>query len=159
MKQPPYPDVHRTVSVFVNYARALIASQRQESNNDNADIPNMPGQGENGSPSASDRGSDNSVTENPQPQRPPPMGVNSPYDSTRYQTGPTLQNANKDANMVSALSNELPATARPLVSRLPETMDAPNWTMSNSIADSFGLFEDGHNDIFDFLPTMPSMPQ
>jgi hypothetical protein len=56
-------------------------------------------------------------------------------------------------------SNDTTATARPPLSRLPDTMEAPNWTMSNSIADSFGLFEEGQNDIFDFLPMMPSMPQ
>lgn len=139
LKQPPYPDIHRTVSIFVNYARALIASQRQE-NSENADVhvSNMNDTSEQGeersSPSYSRAppDTDNLVGNQPSipPPPPPPIGVSS-----------------------------FPPPAPAAISRLlSETMDAPNWTMSNSIADSFGLFEDGQNDIFDFLPTMPTIP-
>lgn len=94
---------------------------------------------------------------NPMINGPPPSGVG-PLDDLRYRTGPTIQ-ADKDSNMVSMPSSDPSAVARAPVSRLSGTMEAPNWTVSNSIADSFGLFEEGQNDIFDFLPMMPSMPQ
>ncbi|THC91546.1 hypothetical protein EYZ11_008986 [Aspergillus tanneri] len=78
IKQPPYPDIHRTVSIFVRYA---------------------------------------------------------------------------------SLPTDQPETNQP---ELEETVDEPstgtangngmNWTM----ADSFGLFEEGQTDVFDFLPAMPS---
>ena len=94
---------------------------------------------------------------NPMINGPSPSGVG-PLDDLRYRTGPTIQ-ADKDSNMVSMPSSDPSAMARAPVSRLSGTMEAPNWTVSNSIADSFGLFEEGQNDIFDFLPMMPSMPQ
>lgn len=144
LKQPPYPDIHRTVSIFVNYARALIASQRPQSNH-SADIPLMVEE----SGGAPFDGPDSSIVNGP-----PPSGVG-PLDD-HYRTGPTIQ-ADKDANILSMPSND-PSAAK-LVSRISGTMEAPNWTVSNSIADSFGLFEEGQNDIFDFLPMMPSMPQ
>ncbi|KAJ5940996.1 MFS multidrug transporter [Penicillium verrucosum] len=147
LKQPPYPDIHRTVSIFVNYARALIASQRPQSSH-SADVPIMPGQNE---------GPAFEGSNNPMINGPPPSGVG-PLDDLRSRTGPTIQ-ADKDSNMVSMPSSDTSAVARAPVSRLSGTMEAPNWTVSNSIADSFGLFEEGQNDIFDFLPMMPSMPQ
>lgn len=147
LKQPPYPDIHRTVSIFVNYARALIASQRPQSNH-SADVPIMSDQNE---------GPTFEGSNNPMINGPSPSGVG-PLDDLRYRTGPTIQ-ADKDSNMVSMPSSDPSAVARAPVSRLSGTMEAPNWTVSNSIADSFGLFEEGQNDIFDFLPMMPSMPQ
>ncbi|OQD85890.1 hypothetical protein PENANT_c009G00376 [Penicillium antarcticum] len=145
LKQPPYPDIHRTVSIFVNYARALIASQRPQSS-DGADAPNMSDQGDGPHPSYCD---------GPMVDAPAPPAVG-PLDD-RYKHGLNTQ-TDKDSNMVSMPSGDTSAP-RPPLSRLPGTMEAPNWTVSNSIADSFGLFEEGQNDIFDFLPMMPSMPQ
>ncbi|KAF7588708.1 hypothetical protein BBP40_005309 [Aspergillus hancockii] len=112
LKQPPYPDIHRTVSIFVNYARALIANQRPHSD-EGADAPNIPEHGDvHGSLSR-------------QPDTPvlatPPSGL-APLEDTSYRPGAAFQ-SDKDAT------------------------------------DSFGLFEEGQNDLFDFLPMMPSMPQ
>jgi hypothetical protein len=81
-----------------------------------------------------------------------------PLDDPRYRTGPAIQ-TDKETNMVTMPSSDPSAAARAPLPRIPGTMEAPNWTVSNSIADSFGLFEEGQNDIFDFLPMMPSMPQ
>lgn len=131
----------------MNYARALIASQRPQSNH-SADVLIMSDQNE---------GPTFEGSNNPMINGPPPSGVG-PLDDLRYRTGPTIQ-ADKDSNMVSMPSSDPSAVARAPVSRLSGTMEAPNWTVSNSIADSFGLFEEGQNDIFDFLPMMPSMPQ
>lgn len=146
------------MSIFVNYARALIASQRRQENNDNADMPEQQS-GDDGSSSTSYRETaDNadSLIVNP----PPSVEVVSmAHDSEGGNRGLTMQGttAIKDANTLPTLSNDVP---RPPLSRLPEMMEVPNWaTMSNSIADSFGLFEEGQNDIFDFLHTMPSIPQ
>ncbi|CAI7673827.1 unnamed protein product [Penicillium manginii] len=146
LKQPPYPDIHRTVSIFVNYARALIASQCPQSN-DSGEGPHVSEQGDGSVPSY--RGADS-----PMPNPPPSTALEYP----RYRTGASIP-VSKDSGMAPLPSNDTTATARPPLSRLPDTMEAPNWTMSNSIADSFGLFEEGQNDIFDFLPMMPSMPQ
>lgn len=147
LKQPPYPDIHRTVSIFVNYARALIASQLSQSTH-STDVPIIPDQS--GGPPFGG-------PESPMVNGPPPSGVG-PLDDLRYKTSPTIQ-TDRDSNMVSMPSTDPSAAAKALASRLPGTMEAPNWTVSNSIADSFGLFEEGQNDIFDFLPMMPSMPQ
>lgn len=76
----------------------------------------------------------------------------------QYRPGTTLPN-DKEPNIVSLTNNDAAATGRPLLTRMPDAMEAPNWTMSNSIAESFGLFEEGQNDIFDFLPMMPTLPQ
>ncbi|KAJ5950609.1 uncharacterized protein N7479_009022 [Penicillium vulpinum] len=147
LKQPPYPDIHRTVSIFVNYARALIASQRPQSSH-STDLPLMDDQNE---------GPPFERADNPMINGPSSSGMG-PLDDLRYRTGPTIQ-ADKDSNMVSMPSGDPSVMARAPVSRLSGTMEAPNWTVSNSIADSFGLFEEGQNDIFDFLPMMPSIPQ
>lgn len=146
LKQPPYPDIHRTVSIFVNYARALIASQRPQSN-DSTDGPNVSEQGE--GPVASYRGPDS-----PMENAPPLASLADP----QYRIGAALP-SDKDPNMVPMTSSDASTTNRPLLAKMPDAMEAPNWTMSNSIADSFGLFEEGQNDIFDFLPMMPSLPQ
>lgn len=146
LKQPPYPDIHRTVSIFVNYARALIASQRPQSNG-SMEGPNISEQGDGSVPSY--RGTDSPVP------NPPPLA---PLEYPRYRPGTSIPNG-KDQNMTPLPSSDAAATTRPPLPRLPDTMEAPNWTMSNSIADSFGLFEEGQNDIFDFLPMMPSLPQ
>ncbi|KAJ5291608.1 MFS multidrug transporter [Penicillium angulare] len=144
LKQPPYPDIHRTVSIFVNYARALIVTQRSKSH-DIADGPNVSEQGDGSMPSY--QGPDSPM------ENAPPLA---PMDDPRYRPG-TGAPTDKDPNMVTMPNNDPAAVPRPSLLRLPDTMDAPNWTMSNSIADSFGLFEDGQNDIFDFLPMLVDM--
>ena len=147
LKQPPYPDIHRTVSIFVNYARALIASQRSQNSDKCTDGPNSsnPGNG----PVSSYGGPDTPIHNGP------PMAT---LDDPRYRAGTALPN-DKDSNMVPLPNADTTSATRPPHLRLPDTMEAPNWTMSNSIAESFGLFEEGQNDIFDFLPMMPSLPQ
>lgn len=144
LKQPPYPDIHRTVSIFVNYARALIASQRSGSHD--SDPPNLSSQGDATMASYS-----------PVENAPQLASLEGP----RYRVG-TAVPSDKDPTLISMPNSDAAAAAtaaRPPLPRLPDTMEAPNWTMSNSIADSFGLFEEGQNDIFDFLPMMPSLPQ
>ncbi|KAJ5902005.1 hypothetical protein N7495_002533 [Penicillium taxi] len=141
LKQPPYPDIHRTVSVFVNYARALIASQQRSS--DRSDRPR---------PSDQRYGHITSYT-GPYSQMPNAAHVG-PLDDPQYRPDSALP-SDQDPNMVPMTGIDAAGT----LARLPNTMEAPNWTMSNSIADSFGLFEEGQNDIFDFLPMMPSLPQ
>lgn len=130
----------------MNYARALIASQRPQSIDDRE------------GPSTSEQG-DGTVTsyrdgESPMDNAPPLASMADPS----YRAGTTLPN-DKDPNIVPMASNDAAAAGRPLLARMPDAMEAPNWTMSNSIAESFGLFEEGQNDIFDFLPMMPTLPQ
>lgn len=146
LKQPPYPDIHRTVSIFVNYARALIASQRPNSRG-SADGPNISEQGD--GPVPSYQGQDSAM------ENAPPLA---PMDDPRYRTGTGFP-SDKDPNLIPMSNNDATSAPRPPLSRMPDTMEAPNWTLSNPIADSFGLFEEGQNDIFDFLPMMPSLPQ
>ncbi|KAE8152308.1 C6 transcription factor [Aspergillus avenaceus] len=148
LKQPPYPDIHRTVSIFVNYARALIASQRTETTNF----------------AHASEISEHSDVQGPLGRRPdnpmdatPPSGL-APVEDPTYRPSAALQ-GNKDASASSMPSCDKTAISRPPLPKFPGTMEAPNWTMSNPIADSFGLFEEGQNDIFDFLPVMPSIPQ
>ncbi|CAG8145850.1 unnamed protein product [Penicillium olsonii] len=148
LKQPPYPDIHRTVSIFVNYARALIASQRPQSSH-GSDGPIMGDQ--NDGPHQEYQRPDSPMINASDP------GVG-PLDDLRYRAGLTMQ-TDKVANMVTMPSSDISTAAKAPLPRIPGTMEAPNWTVSNSIADSFGLFEEGQNDIFDFLPMMPSMPQ
>lgn len=145
------------MSIFVNYARALIASQRRQDNGDNADMREQRSDDQSSSTSYQETADNaNSLIVNAAP----PVGVGSnSHDSESDNRGPTMQTtaAIKDVTFIPTLSNDVP---RPPLSRLPEMMEVPNWaTMSNSIADSFGLFEEGQNDIFDFLHTMPSIPQ
>ncbi|KAJ5664174.1 MFS multidrug transporter [Penicillium longicatenatum] len=128
LKQPPYPDIHRTVSIFVNYARALIASQRPGSHD--SDPPNSSSQGD--ATMASYSGPDS------------PM-ENAPHLTTlvgpRYRVGTGVPN-DKDSHLMNMPNHDAApapasAPARPPLPRLPDPMEAPNWTMSNSIADSF----------------------
>ncbi|KAE8378094.1 C6 transcription factor [Aspergillus bertholletiae] len=148
LKQPPYPDIHRTVSLFVNYARALIVSQRPCSH-DSADAPDMPERADLPEP-LSGRPDAPVVTT-------PPSGL-APLEDTSYRPGATFP-GDKDTGAVSMPSSDKAAISRPPLARFASTLEAPNWTMSNPIADSFGLFEEGQNDLFDFLPVMPSLPQ
>ncbi|KAE8353837.1 hypothetical protein BDV28DRAFT_164652 [Aspergillus coremiiformis] len=148
LKQPPYPDIHRTISIFVNYARALIVGQRPHSD-DSADAPNVPEHGDVQEPLRGGPDAPMAIT--------PPSGL-VPLEDAGYRPGATFP-GDKDANGVSMPSSDKATITRPPLSRFSATMEVPNWAMSNPIADSFGLFEEGQNDLFDFLPVMPSMPQ
>jgi hypothetical protein len=129
----------------VNYARALIASQRPVSNGrqsrDSTEQTHTSESGDGAVPSY--RGPDSPM------QNAPPLA---PLDDPRYGAGTAMPNE------VPMPGGDATAASRPPLPRLPDTMDAPTWTVSNSIADSFGLFEEGQNDIFDFLPMMPTLP-
>ncbi|KAJ5491011.1 hypothetical protein N7539_002578 [Penicillium diatomitis] len=150
LKQPPYPDIHRTVSIFVNYARALIASQRSHSSDRQSNHST-----ELHAPSGSDHDAVSSYrdAENPTHVDPP---TGSPEDS--QQRVNLSMGADRYSNVNGVAGSDAATASRPVFPRLPDTMEAPSWTVSNSIAESFGLFEEGQNDIFDFLPMMPSIP-
>lgn len=172
LRQPPYPDIHRTVSIFVNYAHALIASQRRQDSTDSTETTEQQQHqsqrlGDDRPSSSSYRNATDNINPGVQVQNPlsnaAGMGLDPRDhhgDNNRGPVGtnhvPTINVTNKEPNVMSAVPDE---TARPPLSRLPE-IEVPSWgVMSNSITDSFGLFEDGQNDIFDFLHTMPSIPQ
>ncbi|PKY09044.1 putative C6 transcription factor [Aspergillus campestris IBT 28561] len=154
LKQPPYPDIHRAVSLFVTYARALISNQCLHP--DSTDISDQCV----GQESSGAREPDLSLMNLPPPppaaaappRDPPPVDCQGPM------TGPTIAQTDKDAASNPANDRAVPPLRTP-VQGLPGTVEFPNWTLSNSIADSFGLFEEEQNDIFDFLPVMPGMPQ
>ncbi|PYH90444.1 C6 transcription factor [Aspergillus ellipticus CBS 707.79] len=147
LKQPPYPDIHRTVSIFVNYGRALVASQRghgelcvegpKEFEPANAQL-------------AMDRDADGLVE----------LSITSgPLEQAGYRADAITPQGDKDPGLGGVPNADRYAPARLPPARLPGPMEAPNWSLCNPIADSFGLFEEEQNDIFDFLPVMPSMPQ
>ncbi|GAQ42574.1 C6 transcription factor [Aspergillus niger] len=149
LKQPPYPDIHRTVSIFVNYGRALVASQRGHA--DYCAEVIKPSEQANGQFSLG-RGTfgvpvDVSTS----------SGMAS--EQVNYPAGAMTPQADKDSGAAGVPNAERTAPGRQLPARLPGPMEAPNWSMCNPIADSFGLFEEEQNDIFDFLPMMPSIPQ
>ncbi|PYH40093.1 Zn(II)2Cys6 transcription factor [Aspergillus saccharolyticus JOP 1030-1] len=148
LKQPPYPDIHRTVSIFVNYGRALVASQRGQ-RDDYLDAP------------------DDTRLANEQ------LGMNKDLDGDKvaistasalaeqasYGATETIHQGVKDTDLLSMPNTDRQPPARQFPPRPPGPMEAPNWNLCHPIADSFGLFEEEQNDIFDFLPAMPSMPQ
>ncbi|KAI2790961.1 hypothetical protein POX_c03814 [Penicillium oxalicum] len=151
LKQPPYPDIHRTVSIFVNYARALIASQRSFSRDQQSQDSieeRQTSEPDNGTASSSLR-----YHEAPT-QHPTASGS---LEDLRHKTDLSI-GGDRDPHAITAPGGDSSMAARSALPRLPDTMEAPSWTVSNTIADSFGLFEEGQNDIFDFLPMMPSIP-
>ncbi|KAL3259863.1 hypothetical protein BDQ94DRAFT_181239 [Aspergillus welwitschiae] len=149
LKQPPYPDIHRTVSIFVNYGRALVASQRGHGEYC-ADVI-KPSEQTNGQFSLG-RGAYGVPVDVSTSSGMPSEQVNYPADAMTPQ-------AEKERGAAGVPNAERTAPGRQLPARLPGPMEAPNWSMCNPIADSFGLFEEEQNDIFDFLPMMPSIPQ
>lgn len=157
MRQPPYPDIHRTVSTFVTYASAFIASQRSLENK-SATPPNVSRHGESEMPLES--GLDNSAGMAPIVQGSAPPEVNS-YRSDSLP--PRL--ATKAPDTVSTSSGEKAPTAtmQPPASsaqpRWPSVLELPNWGVSNPIVESLGLFEEEQADMFDFLPLMTSASQ
>ncbi|KAI9367377.1 hypothetical protein BJX61DRAFT_538115 [Aspergillus egyptiacus] len=132
LKQPPYPDIHRTVQIFVNYAGALLAEQ---------DLC----------------GNDSSIRSGPGGLSRPPdaSGVSNsefnPTDMTRDSTGNQTPQADRDADLAAPSSAE--PRPEPVLPRLLG-FDIPNWNLTAPIADSFDLFEEGQTDIFDFLPDL-----
>ncbi|GKZ22307.1 hypothetical protein AbraIFM66951_007940 [Aspergillus brasiliensis] len=149
LKQPPYPDIHRTVSIFVNYGRALVASQR--GHGDYCAEVTKPSEQANGQFSLV--GETSGV--------PVDMSTSSgmPSEQVNYPADAMTPQVDKDRDAAGVPNAERTAPGRQLPARLPGPMEAPNWSMCNPIADSFGLFEEEQNDIFDFLPMMPSFPQ
>ncbi|KAL4760392.1 Zn(II)2Cys6 transcription factor [Aspergillus foveolatus] len=129
LKQPPYPDIHRTVQIFVNYAGALLAEQ---------DLCNDHGQ-----------------AGAAQPSRTPE--VNSTPRSEFITSIPEQAAENPMIRMekYTDLTAPLPSESRP-EPVLPRLLgfDIPNWNLTAPIADSFDLFEEGQTDIFDFLPDL-----
>ncbi|BCS24976.1 uncharacterized protein APUU_41420S [Aspergillus puulaauensis] len=132
LKQPPYPDIHRTVQIFVNYAGALLTEQ-DLCNNDSS---------------------------NPQhgaaaPLRTPEIDSASTSDFNQTGAGPSSENpmlrVEKEADLTASSAAE--PRPEPVLPRLLG-YDIPNWNLTAPIADSFDLFEEGQTDIFDFLPDL-----
>ncbi|KAL3458965.1 hypothetical protein BJX64DRAFT_210776 [Aspergillus heterothallicus] len=131
LKNPPYPDIHRTVQIFVNYAGALLAEQdlcRNESTVQSgsevskpSEIPNTPS-------------SDFNLAAIPGP----------PNESSHARV-------DREANLTAPFPTY--PRPEPALPRVPP-FDIPNWNLTAPIADSFDLFEEGQTDVFDFLPTL-----
>nr|XP_001401317.2 C6 transcription factor [Aspergillus niger CBS 513.88] len=138
LKQPPYPDIHRTVSIFVNYGRALVASQRGHGEYC-ADVI-KPSEQTNGQFSLG-RGAYGVPVDVSTSSGMPSEQVNYPADAMTPQP-------EKERGAAGVPNAERTAPGRQLPARLPGPMEAPNWSMCNPIADSFGLFEEEQNDIF-----------
>ncbi|KAH1750250.1 hypothetical protein KXV50_007109 [Aspergillus fumigatus] len=141
LKLPPYPDIHRTVSIFSNYASALFA-ERSSATNQGTVTSNTAG------PSIQPRqGADN------------PRSDSGLFDMShdQAQEQPLQRNAQTQGDSLSEEGRTGEARPDPALPRLLGEMNIPNWTLSTSIADSFDLFEEGQSDVFDFLPSMPSI--
>lgn len=141
LKLPPYPDIHRTVSIFSNYASALFA-ERSSATNQGTATSNTAG------PSIQPRqGADN------------PRSDSGLFDMShdQAQEQPLQRNAQTQGDSLSEEGRTGEARPDPALPRLLGEMNIPNWTLSTSIADSFDLFEEGQSDVFDFLPSMPSI--
>ncbi|KAL4894703.1 hypothetical protein BDV59DRAFT_192180 [Aspergillus ambiguus] len=145
LRQPPYPDIHRTVSIFVTYARALIAHQ-QPHTGQNTVMTDM-----NESDSIGSSAPEASMTNLA------PSAALPGLDDPSHRGGPAIYQG-VEKGMDSTNGSDKPTASRPPLPKIPAAVEVPNWTLSNPIADSFGLFEEEQNDIFDFLPVMPSMP-
>ncbi|RDW92903.1 uncharacterized protein DSM5745_00225 [Aspergillus mulundensis] len=124
LKQPPYPDIHRTVQIFVNYAGALLAEQDLCSN-------------DNGQSAA-------------QPSRTPDVNSTPRSELTTGMPEPMLR-VEGETDLTASLPPE--SRPEPVLPRLLG-FDIPNWNLTAPIADSFDLFEEGQTDIFDFLPDL-----
>ncbi|KAL4904346.1 hypothetical protein BDW74DRAFT_29477 [Aspergillus multicolor] len=124
LKQPPYPDIHRTVQIFVNYAGALLAEQ---------DLCST----ENGQAPA-------------QPSRTPDVNSTPHSELTTGMPDPMLR-VEGETDLTASLPPE--SRPEPVLPRLLG-FDMPNWNLTAPIADSFDLFEEGQTDIFDFLPDL-----
>lgn len=78
-----------------------------------------------------------------------------PHDQGQEQ--PLQRDAQTRRDSPSEEGRAAEARSDPALPRLLGEMNIPNWTLSTSIADSFDLFEEGQSDVFDFLPSMPSI--
>ncbi|KAL2827957.1 hypothetical protein BDW59DRAFT_159915 [Aspergillus cavernicola] len=129
LKKPPYPDIHRTVQIFVNYAGALLAEQDLCSNESSVQ-PGTAG-----------------------PPRPPQF-TSAEFNPTEMPAStvenPTLR-VDRYADLTAPSSAE--PRSEPVLPRLLG-FDIPNWNLTAPIADSFDLFEEGQTDVFDFLPDL-----
>ncbi|KAL5049492.1 hypothetical protein BDW71DRAFT_217552 [Aspergillus fruticulosus] len=130
LKQPPYPDIHRTVQIVVNYAGALLAEQDLCSN-------------EHGQAGAA------------QPSGTPEANSTPRSEFTTSIPDQTAENPMIRMEKDMGLTAPLPSESRP-EPVLPRLLgfDIPNWNLTAPIADSFDLFEEGQTDIFDFLPDL-----
>ncbi|KAL4787025.1 hypothetical protein BJX76DRAFT_354635 [Aspergillus varians] len=132
LKRPPYPDIHRTVQIFVNYAGALLAEQnlcsKDSSSQPDASAPLRPAE----------------IGSAPRPEF-NPTGIIDPSAEN-----PMLR-VEKSADLTAPSSAE--PRPEPVLPRLLG-YDIPNWNLTAPIADSFDLFEEGQTDIFDFLPDL-----
>ncbi|KAL4995467.1 hypothetical protein BDV10DRAFT_196730 [Aspergillus recurvatus] len=130
LKQPPYPDIHRTVQIFVNYAGALLAEQ---------DLCSY----------------DHGQTGAAQPSRTPEVNSTPMSEFTTSISDQTAENSMLRMEKDTELTAPLPTESRP-EPVLPRLLgfDIPNWNLTAPIADSFDLFEEGQSDIFDFLPDL-----
>ncbi|RAH82364.1 hypothetical protein BO86DRAFT_361209 [Aspergillus japonicus CBS 114.51] len=148
LKQPPYPDIHRTVSIFVNYGRALVASQRGQGD----DCFHVHGE--------TRRANEQLVLDKDLDGNKVHMSsASAPSEQPSYGATEAIHQGVKDTDLLSIPNTDRSAPPRQFPPRPPGPMEAPNWNLCHPIADSFGLFEEEQNDIFDFLPAMPSMPQ
>jgi hypothetical protein len=129
LKQPPYPDIHRTVQIFVNYAGALLAEQ---------DLCNDHGQAGVAQPSRTPEA--NSTPRSEFTTSIPEQAAENP-----------MMRMEKDTGLTAPLPSE--SRPEPVLPRLLG-FDIPNWNLTAPIADSFDLFEEGQTDIFDFLPDL-----
>ncbi len=128
LKQPPYPDIHRTVQIFVNYAGALLTEE---------DLCN-------------------SDSSNPQPgaaapSRNPEIDSASTSDFNPTGVADPMLRVEKEADLTASSATE--PRPEPVLPRLLG-YDIPNWNLTAPIADSFNLFEEGQTDVFDFLPDL-----
>ncbi|KAL2827885.1 hypothetical protein BJY01DRAFT_134955 [Aspergillus pseudoustus] len=131
LKNPPYPDIHRTVQIFVNYAGALLAEQDLCNNDTTVQ-------------SGSEASKPSDISHTP-----------SSEFNLAEMPGPPAENSHARVDRESDLTAPLPTYPRPepALPRVPP-FDIPNWNLTAPIADSFDLFEEGQTDVFDFLPTL-----
>lgn len=180
IKLPPYPDIHRTVSIFVRYAGALTANRGSchtaggpHSSHQQPDSRAHSHSGAHAQAHAhvhgQTHGGTNARYEPSMLQHYPSTGAHAnlsgrasedtaiPAAGTGPGTGTGGGNGQASANgnpnvSAGAGAGAGSGTGAPIVS-----MEVPNWTLSTPIADSFGLFEEGQADVFDFLPAMAGM--
>ncbi|KKK25633.1 hypothetical protein ARAM_003674 [Aspergillus rambellii] len=134
IKRPPYPDIHRTVSIFVNYAEALLAERGTPANN-----PSV----QSGTAVPLSEGSRQpDVTNLPRPDFDPTELLHDQLRSSNLRR-------DRDTDVTASSDNGRTADSRPepVLPRLLGGMNVPNWTLSTSIADSFDLFEEGQTDV------------
>lgn len=140
LKRAPYPDIHRTVCLVITYeADYLVRNDPNRSAGKLAD---------------------------PLAQTQSNIGSNVPQTTTAPLFG---SGANENDVGVSNINNDRilrpldiinvdsgDQTGRPV--RPPETTEAPTYTFSSSLADSFGFFDGEQPDFLDFMSNLPPLP-